>query len=144
MLAEKLNQQMNDPNADAKQRGITDEEKVIIGQQLFIACRIQKRIADLRRRLMNCFESHWRECSKRDDTVSWWSRVPLNEAIRLVDQIWAFGPRKARTNLLFTRIEGYQEGASVWRCLLQSNADEASDDSVTLSRLRIRLGAFSY
>jgi hypothetical protein len=58
--------------------------------------------------------------------------VPLHEALQLVDQIWSFGPRKARTNLLFTRIEHFQTGVSVWRCLdttTESPTHRVSTDS---------------
>ncbi|CAD6197184.1 unnamed protein product [Caenorhabditis auriculariae] len=62
------------------------------------------------------FEEKFRSiCSTQLYTMkgTWWFRKPKEQIESLINRIWSFGPEKARANVMFNAIEGY-ERKSVW------------------------------
>lgn len=45
---------------------------------------------------------------------TWWHKKSELEIIKLIDNIWAFGPAKAKANILFNCLEDY-ERPSIWK-----------------------------
>lgn len=74
---------------------------------------LHSRVVQLRTQLLSAFERAWRE--NRGDSQVYWGRLNCGDALKLVDQIWAFGPRKAAANLLINLVPAYQYRSSVWQ-----------------------------
>ncbi len=65
-----------------------------------------------RKELLVAFERAWKE--HQGDSSTFWSHLSLGDTLRLVEQIWAFGPQRARYNILFNCVPDYQDRPSVW------------------------------
>ena len=75
---------------------------------------VEKRQSEqLRRELMKALEIGWRK-ARNECPTSYLGAMSVGQAIQLLDQIWAFGPKKARLNMLFNVVADYQQRPQIW------------------------------
>ncbi len=112
---------------ELRQKGT--EDGAILGQKaLNLEAETREKMRKFRKEMLTAFETSWKRC--RNEAGHFWGDSDVGTVLKMVDQIWAFGPKKARSNLLFNLVPEYQKRPCVWSYLCGATSEDQTASAV--------------